>query len=616
MQSVNSLLPDVDLIFELPTVIVIGGRSAGKSSLLENITKCSVFPRHRDVCTKRPIKLQLKQVSSPEAALVQVLYKDTCVSLQSTDDILGQVEGIMKDLHTITVDEIVIKICKMDVPTIELVDLPGIQMYPPELYQQTTQLVNSYINAPDTLVLCVVDATIPSLDSSVAIKAVRDADKLPRTILALTKADLIQDEESIVEQIFERVLGNSAELKDLAGLAGCVAVVNRVSQDNMTLLEAASAEQDNFSKLFADPAEAYAPPEVQKQLRSNTTTSQLIAQLDSLFHQHIVESWTPSALSSIQYKLSKMQRKIERLGPAPESLDPTTVLKVLVAQVQQDGMWPDVAATQIRVYISTDQGAKVCSLPHLDTVAAANQHAWGSYSWAATSNAMRRAVLHAIDVALSSTAYLERISSGFAEAAQTSHDIKPQRFKTLNTLLHDQVLAKLLEQAFANCKPVLVQMVHDTFNSCHETRQTADMFQVLDSCMRGCILQHIQACLGGMTKPEIMPEGFKLEEDAATSELRIGMISKIAKLQEASNAIRLIAGSAVTSDANATQPLDASETIVQHAHSEQDGLIPDFCFTWPDDDDVDVTTARATKRRKKLKRCSNDQDCNVKRPAN
>jgi len=221
-----------------------------------------------------------------------------------------------------------------DVPTIELLDLPGIQMYPPELYQQTTHLVNSYINAPDTLVLCVVDATIPSLDSSVAIKAVRDANKLPRTILALTKSDLIQDEESIVEQIFERVLGNSAETKDLAGLAGCVAVVNRVSQDHVTLIEAESAEQGLFSRLFADPAEAYAPPEVQRQLRSNTTTSQLIAQLDSLFHQHIVESWTPSALALIQRKLSKMQRSITRLGPAPESLDPTAVLKVLVSQVQ------------------------------------------------------------------------------------------------------------------------------------------------------------------------------------------------------------------------------------------------------------------------------------------
>ena len=113
VQSVNSLWPDVDLTFELPTVIVIGGRSAGKSSLLENITKCSVFPRHRDVCTKRPIKLQLKQVSSPEAASVQVWYKDTCVSLESTDDILGHVQGIMKDLNTITNDEIVIKICQV-----------------------------------------------------------------------------------------------------------------------------------------------------------------------------------------------------------------------------------------------------------------------------------------------------------------------------------------------------------------------------------------------------------------------------------------------------------------------------------------------------------------------
>lgn len=110
-------------------------------------------------------------------------------------------------------------------------------------------------------------------------------------------------------------------------------------------------------------------------------------------------------------------------------------------------------------------------------------------------------------------------------------------------------------------------MVHDTFNSCHETRQTADMFQLLDSCMRGCILQHIQACWGGLTKPECIPEGFKLEEDAATADLRTGMISKNEKLQEASKTIRLIAGSAGTTDANATDPCDASETIVQRSLS-------------------------------------------------
>lgn len=81
-------------------------------------------------------------------------------------------------------------------PTIELVDLPGIQLFPNELYHQTTELVNSYLSAKDTLVLCVVDATLPALDSSVALKMVRDANKLPQTLLALTKADLVQDEDS------------------------------------------------------------------------------------------------------------------------------------------------------------------------------------------------------------------------------------------------------------------------------------------------------------------------------------------------------------------------------------------------------------------------------------
>ena len=93
-----------------------------------------------------------------------------------------------------------------------------------------------------------------------------------------------------------------------------MAVVNRISQDHVTLIEAESNEQAVFSKLFADPAEAYAPPEVQRQLRSNTTTSQLIAQLDSLFHQHIVESWTPSALALIHAEAIQDAKEYYALG--------------------------------------------------------------------------------------------------------------------------------------------------------------------------------------------------------------------------------------------------------------------------------------------------------------
>ena len=45
------------------------------------------------------------------------------------------------------------------VPTFQVVDLPGIQTYPEEQEKATTELVSSYLSRPDTLVLCVLDAT-------------------------------------------------------------------------------------------------------------------------------------------------------------------------------------------------------------------------------------------------------------------------------------------------------------------------------------------------------------------------------------------------------------------------------------------------------------------------
>lgn len=234
----------------------------------------------------------------------------------------------------------------------ELVDLPGIQLFPNELYKQTTELVNRYLRTEDTLVLCVVDATIPALDSSVALKMVRDAGKLPQTILALTKADLIQDEESIVEHIFERVLGRSKETQDLSELAGCVAVVNRLHQDKLSLLEAEEAEMTVFSALFADPAEAYAPDSIQQQLRSNTTTVQLIAKLNKLFSDHIVDTWLPSVTDSIHKAMVAVQDQLRQLGPDPKDLD---IVKVIQAAA--------IEASTIAQLHACRMHDKLCLLP-------------------------------------------------------------------------------------------------------------------------------------------------------------------------------------------------------------------------------------------------------------
>ena len=218
-------------------------------------------------------------------------------------------------------------------PTIELVDLPGIQLYPRSLEKETTNLVHKYLDKPDTLVLCVVDATIPSLDSSPAVKLVRQAQKLSSTILALTKADLVTDEEVVVSNIFDRILAQSTEMHELPNLAGCVALVNRKHTDQLSLLEAEDAEKSTFEKLFQDPADAYKPATVQLQLQNNTTTAQLIAKLDDLFHHHISKHWLPAALDSLRSTISEVRSQYRKLGPAPEKLTVEQVLEVLTSNV-------------------------------------------------------------------------------------------------------------------------------------------------------------------------------------------------------------------------------------------------------------------------------------------
>ena len=57
LESIRCLIPEFHMA--LPRVVVVGSRDAGKSSLLENITKCSIFPRDKGLCTKMPIRFHL-----------------------------------------------------------------------------------------------------------------------------------------------------------------------------------------------------------------------------------------------------------------------------------------------------------------------------------------------------------------------------------------------------------------------------------------------------------------------------------------------------------------------------------------------------------------------------
>jgi len=88
-----------DVPLEFPQIIVVGEEASGKSSVLERIAMLQFFPRDRTtaICTRMPMKLQLKHLSVPQmqefcqknnqvyfngCALIRFCYEDKVTSAQ------------------------------------------------------------------------------------------------------------------------------------------------------------------------------------------------------------------------------------------------------------------------------------------------------------------------------------------------------------------------------------------------------------------------------------------------------------------------------------------------------------------------------------------------------
>lgn len=62
LQDITAQL-ELNTMIELPQVAVVGSQSSGKSSVLEALVGRDFLPRGNDICTRRPLMLQLVRVS-------------------------------------------------------------------------------------------------------------------------------------------------------------------------------------------------------------------------------------------------------------------------------------------------------------------------------------------------------------------------------------------------------------------------------------------------------------------------------------------------------------------------------------------------------------------------
>ena len=307
-ETINNLGISVDE-FQLPSVIIIGTESAGKSSLIQNILKCPIFPIDSSTSTKVPIKLEL--INSKEEKYI-ITFQNNTVNFNKKEDILEYVENIMKNLNdSILEDELNIKFYHPNVFNYTFYDLPGIREFPETLRVQTKNITNKYINKPNTIIICVVPATSTRLTSNQALGMVIDSKKCNDCIIALTMVDKLQDYE-IEDKLLNRILNKTDELNNI----NIEKIIGVISNNNINEIE-----------WFNNNIIRYIDNNNKSNVIENLTLNQLLIQLDVKYHNYIKNNWKQKALMQIDKCINKLNQDYLNLGE--ENLDINTIIEFI-----------------------------------------------------------------------------------------------------------------------------------------------------------------------------------------------------------------------------------------------------------------------------------------------
>lgn len=151
---------------ELPSIVVVGDQSSGKSSMLESLARISL-PRGQGICTRVPLimRLQNHQGSEPQLSLeyngkvVQTDERHVSEAINiATEEIAGKSKGISNVPLTLVMK-------KNGVPDLTMVDLPGITRVavhgqPENICEQVQDMVMEYIKPEESIILNVLSATV------------------------------------------------------------------------------------------------------------------------------------------------------------------------------------------------------------------------------------------------------------------------------------------------------------------------------------------------------------------------------------------------------------------------------------------------------------------------
>ncbi|XP_069027887.1 dynamin-1a isoform X3 [Embiotoca jacksoni] len=306
---------------DLPQIAVVGGQSAGKSSVLENFVGKDFLPRGSGIVTRRPLVLQLMNCSTEYAEFLHCKGKkfiDFDEVRQEIEAETDRATGANKGISPVPIN---LRVYSPHVLNLTLVDLPGMTKVPvgdqpADIESQIREMLMQFVTKENCLMLAVSPANA-DLANSDALKIAKEVDPQGmRTIGVITKLDLM-DEGTDAKEILENKL--------LPLRRGYIGVVNRSQKDidgRKDINAAMAAERKFFLSHpgYRHLADRMGTPYLQKVLNQQLTN-------------HIRDT-LPSLRSKLQSQLLSIEKEVEEYKNFRPD-DPSRKTKALLQMVQQ-----------------------------------------------------------------------------------------------------------------------------------------------------------------------------------------------------------------------------------------------------------------------------------------
>ncbi|CAF89481.1 unnamed protein product [Tetraodon nigroviridis] len=195
---------------DLPQIAVVGGQSAGKSSVLENFVGKDFLPRGSGIVTRRPLVLQLINCPTEYGEFLHCKGKKFTDFEEVRQEIEAETDRVTGQNKGISPVPINLRVHSPHVLNLTLVDLPGMTKVPvgdqpPDIEHQIRDMIMQFVTKDNCLLLAVSPAN-SDLANSDALKIAKEVDPQGlRTIGVITKLDLM-DEGTDARDILENKL--------------------------------------------------------------------------------------------------------------------------------------------------------------------------------------------------------------------------------------------------------------------------------------------------------------------------------------------------------------------------------------------------------------------------